>query len=153
MKSQMGRGLKTLFPKIPEEAKEEEVVNLGKMTKYKASPAPKRKVEAIFSSSAIAWKTASVSVSKIQIPEFIDCSRGQEIKSLEKSISSIGLLCPVLLRKQEEEIELVAGYRRLLAFKNLGIKRIPARIAVLNPRESLRIYRESNLAIQFRRYV
>lgn len=145
MESQMGRGLNALFPRIPREEREEKAISLGKMAKYRTSPSPKRGVEAIFSPSAIAWKAASVSVNKIRIPEFIDRSRGEEIEDLEKSISGIGLFYPILLRKQGEEIELVAGYRRLSAFKSLGIKRIPARVAVISPRESLRIYRESNL--------
>ena len=145
MESQMGRGLQALFPKIPGEAKEEKAVSLGKVVRRKSpSCSPKLGVDAIFSPSATLWKTASVSVNKIEIPEFIDCSRGEEIKSLEKSISSVGLLYPILLRKQGEKIELIAGYRRLMAFKSLGIKRIPSRIAALNPREALRIYRESN---------
>lgn len=148
MESQMGRGLKALFPKMPGEAEEAKVVSLGKVARRKsASPSPKRGVDAIFDSPrAVAWKSATVSVNKIQIPDFIDRSREKEIEGLECSISRVGLLFPVLLRKQGEDFELVAGYRRLLAFKNLGIKRIPSRVAPLTQRESLKIYRESNLA-------
>ena len=148
MESQMGRGLKALFPKMPGEAEEAKAVSLGKVARRKsASPSPKRGVDAIFDSPrAIAWKSATVSVNKIQIPDFIDRSREKEIEALKCSISRVGLLSPVLLRKQGEGFELVAGYRRLLAFKNLGIKRIPSRVAPLTQRDSLKIYRESNLA-------
>ena len=147
MESQMGRGLKVLFPKMPGEAEEAKAVSLGKVARRKsASPSPKRGVDAIFDSPrAIAWKSATVSVNKIQIPDFIDRSREKEIEGLQYSISRVGLLSPILLRKQGEDFELVAGYRRLLAFKNLGIKRIPSRVAPLTQRESLKIYRESNL--------
>ena len=147
MESQMGRGLKALFPKMPGEAEEAKAVSLGKVAKRKsASPSPKRGVDAIFDSPrAIAWKSATVSVNKIQIPDFIDRSREKEIEVLKCSISRVGLLSPILLRKQGEDFELIAGYRRLLAFKNLGIKRIPSRVAPLTQRESLKIYRESNL--------
>lgn len=147
MESQMGRGLKALFPKMPGEAEEAKAVSLGKVTRRKsASPSPKRGVDAIFDSPrAIAWKSATVSVNKIQIPDFIDRSREKEIEGLKCSISRVGLLSPILLRKQGEDFELIAGYKRLLAFKNLGIKRIPSRVAPLTQRESLKIYRESNL--------
>lgn len=147
MESQMGRGLKALFPKMPGETEEAKGVSLGKVMRRKsASPSPKRGVDAIFDSPcAIAWKSATVSVNKIQIPDFIDRSREKEIEDLKCSISRVGLLSPVLLRKQGEDFELVAGYRRLLAFKNLGIKRIPSRVAPLTQRESLKIYQESNL--------
>ena len=147
MESQMGRGLKALFPKMPGEAEEAKAVSLGKVARRKsASPSLKRGVDAIFDSPrSIAWKSATVSVNKIQIPDFIDRSRENEIEVLKCSISRVGLLSPILLRKQGEDFELVAGYRRLLAFKNLGIKRIPSRVAPLTQRESLKIYRESNL--------
>lgn len=147
MESQMGQGLKALFPKMPGEAEEAKAVSLGKVAKRKStSPSPKRGVDAIFDSPrAIAWKSATVSVNKIQIPDFIDRSREKEIEVLKCSISRVGLLSPILLRKQGEDFELIAGYRRLLAFKNLGIKRIPSRVAPLTQRESLKIYRESNL--------
>ncbi|MBO7717781.1 MAG: ParB N-terminal domain-containing protein [Aeriscardovia sp.] len=148
MESQMGRGLKALFPKMPGEAEQEKTVSLGKVARRRSTaPSPKRGVDAIFASSprAIAWKSATVSINKIQIPDFIDRSREKEIEGLKDSISRVGLLFPILLRKQGESFELVAGYRRLLAFKNLGIKRIPSRVAPLTQRECLKIYRESNL--------
>ncbi|MBO6021181.1 MAG: ParB N-terminal domain-containing protein [Aeriscardovia sp.] len=146
MENQMGRGLKTLFPKMPREAQEEKAVNLGKVAKRKSASAPsKRGVDAIFSpSAAILWKTATVNISKIQIPDFVDRTREKDIEGLKSSISRVGLLSPILLSKKGEGFELVAGYRRFSAFKELGLKRIPSRIAPLTPRESLKIYRESN---------
>ena len=93
MESQMGRGLKALFPKMPGEAEQEKTVSLGKVARRRsAAPSPKRGVDAIFASSprAIAWKSATVSINKIQIPDFIDKSREKEIEGLKDSISRVG---------------------------------------------------------------
>ncbi|MBR4399906.1 MAG: ParB-like nuclease domain-containing protein [Aeriscardovia sp.] len=145
MEERMGRGLKALFPNMPGEAYEEKAVSLGRVSRRRSSPSlPKRGVDEIFSPSFISWKAALISVGKIQIPEFIDLSRGKEIEALKKSIASVGLLYPVLLSRREGTFELAAGYRRLLAFKELGMKAIPARTALLNPRDSFKVYRESN---------
>lgn len=142
----MGQGLKTLFPKIPGEVREKGTVNLGKVPKRRTSaPQAARGVDAIFAPSPSAsWKSAQVSVEKIEIPDFVDLSRAEDGEGLKRSISRVGLLFPVLLRKKGEKFELVAGYRRLQAFKQLGKKRIPARVSSIDLREAARIYRESN---------
>ena len=148
MESEIGKGLKALFPKIPGEMAEEEAVDLGKVSKRRSpAPQPARGLDAIFSPSPFpVWKFASVSLSKIRIPEYVDRSRGGGVESLKDSISSVGLLFPVLLRKEGEGFELVAGWRRLEALKELGGKRILARVAEIDQRQAARIYRESNSA-------
>lgn len=147
MESQMGRGLKTLFPKIPGEVQEKGPVALGKVPKRKTSaPQVVKGVDALFAPSpSLSWKTASVSVEKIEIPDFIDLSRAKDTEELKKSISTVGLLFPILLRKKGEAFELVAGCRRLRAFRELGMKRIAARVSPMDLREAVRIYRQSNL--------
>ena len=146
MESQMGRGLKTLFPKIPGEGLEKKTVSLGKVPKRRtASPKAARGVDAIFAPSpSIAWKAAKVNVAKIRIPNFIDLSRAENAGELKESILKVGLLFPILLRKEGEEFELVAGLRRLEAFKELGLKSIPARVASMGQKNAARLYRESN---------
>lgn len=52
----------------------------------------------------------------------------EHIQELADSISAEGLLQPIIVRKQGSTYELIAGERRLRAFKHLGNKRIPARI-------------------------
>jgi len=49
-----------------------------------------------------------------------------ELKSLQESIAKVGLLNPILV---DEERKLIAGYRRLLACKNLGWREIEVRVA------------------------
>ena len=48
-----------------------------------------------------------------------------ELESLKKSIQEIGLLQPIVV---DEQNNLIAGYRRLSAFKELGKKEIDVKI-------------------------
>ena len=50
------------------------------------------------------------------------------VKELAESIRSEGLLQPIVVRKVKDGFELIAGERRLRAFKHLGQKTIPARV-------------------------
>lgn len=49
-----------------------------------------------------------------------------EIDDLAASIESVGLLEPIIVRKRPEGYELIAGGRRMRAFKKLGKSTIPA---------------------------
>lgn len=48
------------------------------------------------------------------------------LRSLADSIEKNGLLCPISVRKAENGYELIAGERRMLAFRLLGRETIPA---------------------------
>ena len=52
----------------------------------------------------------------------------QHVEELAKSIQSEGLLQPVVVRAKGQKFELIAGERRLHAFRHLGKKTISARI-------------------------
>lgn len=52
----------------------------------------------------------------------------EQVEELAKSIQSEGLLQPVVVREKDGKFELIAGERRLSAFKHLKQPRIPARI-------------------------
>jgi ParB family chromosome partitioning protein len=52
----------------------------------------------------------------------------EHIEELAKSIQSEGLLQPIVVREKEGKFELIAGERRLHAFRLLKLKQIPARI-------------------------
>eukprot|EP01012_Entosiphon_sulcatum_P021821 TRINITY_DN26692_c0_g1_i1.p2 TRINITY_DN26692_c0_g1~~TRINITY_DN26692_c0_g1_i1.p2 ORF type:complete len:316 (+),score=48.23 TRINITY_DN26692_c0_g1_i1:571-1518(+) len=51
-----------------------------------------------------------------------------QLSELAESIRSEGLLQPIVVRKQGEKFQLIAGERRWRAFQHLKIKAIPARI-------------------------
>ncbi|OQX81069.1 MAG: hypothetical protein B6D56_03375 [Candidatus Omnitrophica bacterium 4484_70.1] len=61
----------------------------------------------------------------------------QELEGLKDSIKEKGLLQPIVVRKRGEEFEIVAGHRRYLAAKSLGINELPAIIRELTDREVL----------------
>ena len=50
------------------------------------------------------------------------------IEELAESIRAEGLMQPIVVRKVPQGFELIAGERRLRAFRHLGIKVIPARV-------------------------
>jgi len=52
----------------------------------------------------------------------------EQVEELAKSIQSEGLLQPVVVREKKGKFELIAGERRLHAFKFLKLSKIPARI-------------------------
>jgi len=53
----------------------------------------------------------------------------EQLGELAESIRSEGLLQPIVVRRQGERFQLIAGERRWRAFQQLAIKVIPARIA------------------------
>lgn len=52
----------------------------------------------------------------------------EQVEELAKSIQSEGLLQPIVVREKNGKFELIAGERRLHAFKHLKLAKIPARI-------------------------
>lgn len=54
------------------------------------------------------------------------------IEELAESIRAEGLMQPIVVRKVAQGFELIAGERRLRAFRHLGIKVIPARVLEVN---------------------
>ncbi len=57
-----------------------------------------------------------------------------EIDELAKSIEEQGLLQPIIVRKLNDEFELIAGQRRLSALTKLGTSKVPAMIVdISNP--------------------
>ena len=67
------------------------------------------------------------------------------IEELAKSIQSEGLLQPILVRAKGKKFELIAGERRLRAFKFLKEKKIPARVIEANDASSATLALIENL--------
>jgi len=59
-----------------------------------------------------------------------------ELQELADSIFAEGLLQPIVVRKQGDKYQLIAGERRWRAFQLLGIKTIPARISAASDASS-----------------
>jgi len=59
-----------------------------------------------------------------------------ELQELADSISAEGLLQPIVVRKQGDKYQLIAGERRWRAFQLLGIKTIPARVSAASDASS-----------------
>lgn len=61
----------------------------------------------------------------------------KSLKDLKNSIKEKGILQPVILRKTDGTFELIAGERRLIAAKEIGLKRIPAIILDVKSKEDM----------------
>ncbi len=71
-----------------------------------------------------------IAIDKIQVNEEIRIRKDTgDLEMLGKSIGEVGLINPVLI---DEDNNLVSGYRRLSACKNLGWKEIEATVLTLN---------------------
>ena len=71
-----------------------------------------------------------------------------ELDDLVSSIVEVGLLNPITVREWHGGYRLVAGERRLSAFKKLGLSEIPARVArdIADARDALIAERDENTA-------
>ncbi|WP_244304822.1 ParB/RepB/Spo0J family partition protein [Leucobacter viscericola] len=71
-----------------------------------------------------------------------------DIADLKASIVEVGLLNPITVREWHGGYRLVAGERRLTAFKALGLAEIPARVArdIADARDALVAERDENTA-------
>ena len=71
-----------------------------------------------------------------------------DVSDLKKSIVEVGLLNPITVRAWHGSYRLVAGERRLTAFKELGLAEIPARVAqdIADARDALVAERDENTA-------
>lgn len=79
-------------------------------------------------------KTMSILENKFQPRQNYDETKLEDLKA---SIKEKGVLQPILVRKQEDGYEVVAGERRLRAAKALGLKEVPVIIKNVTDREAL----------------
>ena len=69
----------------------------------------------------------------------------EHVEELAKSIQSEGLLQPIVVREKNGKFELIAGERRLHAFRHLKLRHIPARIIEASDASSASIALIENL--------
>lgn len=71
-----------------------------------------------------------------------------DVSDLKASIANVGLLNPITVREWHGGHRLVAGERRLTAFKQMGLTEIPARVArdIADARDALVAERDENTA-------
>jgi len=63
---------------------------------------------------------------------------------LVRSIREVGCLCPIIARPREGKLQVVCGYRRLLASQIAGIPAVPILVRQLSDQECRRLYTEEN---------
>ncbi|HTF57273.1 MAG TPA: ParB/RepB/Spo0J family partition protein [Planctomycetota bacterium] len=65
--------------------------------------------------------------------------------SLKASIEKYGVIVPVIVNRDHGRYVLIAGQRRLMAARELGMKMIPAIVRTLSPREMMQVATLENL--------
>ncbi|MDP3017064.1 MAG: ParB/RepB/Spo0J family partition protein, partial [Deltaproteobacteria bacterium] len=63
-----------------------------------------------------------------------------DLQSLRSSIKAIGLIQPVLLRKKEDQYQIVCGFRRISVLKELGSREVESRILGESERDELELF-------------
>lgn len=72
-----------------------------------------------------------------------------DLDGLKDSISQQGLLSPILVRRiRPSRYEVIAGYRRLKAYRALGLSRIPAKIIEADDKRSFEVFLTENVQHQ-----
>jgi ParB/RepB/Spo0J family partition protein len=67
------------------------------------------------------------------------------VKELAESIRRHGVLEPVIVRRNDVGLELIAGFRRVAAAKLAGLKNVPARILLVDANVGLEVQMVENL--------
>lgn len=92
-------------------------------------------------------KTEMIAIEKIDPPKDIirDQIDPESVRELAESIREQGLLQPILLRSNGNRYEVVAGHRRLLAHRLIGLTEIKAFVRTLTDEETLVLRATENL--------
>jgi ParB family transcriptional regulator, chromosome partitioning protein len=88
------------------------------------------------------FQVETIEIKNIVINPYLPRTRFNEdtLNELARSINSLGLIQPIIVRKKEQgRYELVSGERRYRAFKILGRQKIPAFIRSVSDQEQLEI--------------
>ncbi len=62
-----------------------------------------------------------------------------ELKEMAESVKEMGIVTPLLVSKNGERYQLIAGERRLRAAKMAGVKRVPVVVREVSPAEALEL--------------
>ena len=92
--------------------------------------------------------STEIEISKIRLNPFQPRSvfDKEKLDQLIISIKNIGLIQPITVKKiSKNEFQLISGERRLRAFKNLGINKIPSYLRKANDQESLEMALVENI--------
>lgn len=94
-------------------------------------------------------KSARVRTERIRVPEFRQRKDLGDLTSLKASITSLGILNPIIVeedRENEGYFKLIAGERRFRSAQELGLPDVPVRdVQSLLPDERIRIELEENI--------
>ena len=88
-----------------------------------------------------------IEMSKIIHPKITHRSQidGSRIKELAQSISEVGLINPIQVKKLDGKYMIVAGERRYLACKEIGIKKIECKVVVKSEAEAEEVKLAENI--------
>lgn len=103
----------------------------------------KEKIEGIVAAQSVIYVSpASIVPNPAQPRRNFDAAT---LAALADSIRRVGVLCPLLVRRTNEGLELIAGERRLRAAISIGLERVPCILRDAEPEECARLAIIENL--------
>lgn len=87
--------------------------------------------------SETSFRIESIPLEELVVSSFNVRKSVGDLTDLQRSIQSLGLLQPIIVRSVKGRLEVVVGQRRFLACKSLGWKTIPAIKRKMTDREAL----------------
>lgn len=91
-------------------------------------------------------ESGNIAVERIKVvANFRKDFNEEKLKELADNIAKVGVLQPVILRRDKEDFVLVAGERRLRAAKMAGLTEIPYRLLDLSEKEAVEVCALENL--------
>ena len=139
-KGGLGKGIDALIsPTVKKEADKEKVVE-----KVIEKPVEKivEKIVEVEKPVELYLKIDEIEPNRLQPRKNFDEDALQE---LSESIKQFGLIQPIVVKKQENYYEIVAGERRWRAARIAGLKEVPVIVKEYNERESMEIAIVENL--------
>lgn len=97
--------------------------------------------------SETTFRIDSVPLEELVVSPFNVRKSVGDLTDLQRSIQSMGLLQPIIVRSVKGKLEVVVGQRRFLACKSLGWKTIPAVKREMTDREALILSLTENVQI------
>ena len=68
-----------------------------------------------------------------------------DLTDLTSSIRIHGVITPLVLRTKGEKLQVICGYRRLLAARAAGLEEVPAQVTVMEDAEAIRFHVSENI--------
>ena len=93
----------------------------------------------------LAWIPIDGAAASILADEPYPPRTAGDLTDLTSSIRIHGVITPLVLRQKGEKLQVICGYRRLLAARAAGLEEVPAQVTVMEDVEAIRFHLSENI--------